>query len=58
MRSSRGAREAAEARYESCTAFVDDLRRVLEPATTVTVPATAATVVAGPPPAPPAATPQ
>ena len=46
-----------EARYESCAAFVDDLRRVLEPATTVTAPATAATVVAGPPPAPPAAAP-
>ena len=46
-----------EARYESCTAFVDDLRRILEPATTVTAPPTAATVVAGPPPAPPAAAP-
>ena len=46
-----------EARYESCAAFVDDLRRILEPATTVTAPPTAATVVAGPPPAPPAAAP-
>jgi serine/threonine-protein kinase len=46
-----------EDRYESCSAFVDDLRRALEPATTVTAPATTATIVAGPPPAPPAAAP-
>jgi eukaryotic-like serine/threonine-protein kinase len=44
-------------RYPSCTAFVDDLRRVLEPATAATAPATAATVVAGPPPVPPSGAP-
>ena len=46
-----------EARYESCAAFVDDLRRAIAPATVATVPPTAATVVAGPPPTPPAAAP-
>ncbi len=39
-------------RYPSCAAFVDDLRRVLEPATAATAPATAATVAAGPPSSP------
>ena len=42
------------ARYPSCAAFVDDLRRALEPAT-ATAAATAATIVAGPPPALPPA---
>jgi serine/threonine-protein kinase len=46
-----------EGRYESCSAFVDDLRRALEPATTATAPATVATVAAGRPPAPPAQAP-
>jgi len=41
------------ARYPSCAAFVDDLRRALEPATAPTAAATAATVVTGPPAAPP-----
>ena len=41
------------ARYPTCLALVDDLRRALEPETD----ATEATVVAGPPQAPPAAVP-
>jgi eukaryotic-like serine/threonine-protein kinase len=41
------------ARYSTGAAFVDDLRRALEPATATTAAATAPTVVTGPPPAPP-----
>jgi serine/threonine-protein kinase len=45
------------ARYPSCAAFVDDLRRALGPATTVTRALTGATVAAAPPPRAPSGPP-